>query len=75
LLERAFPHVERVDYQDELHVTDADALVDYVRSLAGAYGVPDEIMPAIHADVQRAIDERGAFVVSKRSGLFRCTVA
>lgn len=68
-LRSSFAGVRRVRFPDSLEVTDAAAVVDYVRST----GVADSRrLEQVRRSVQRRIDERGAYTVRKSSGLFLC---
>ena len=68
-LERFFGDVRFEHHDDALEVTDAAAVVAFVRSLAGAETGDFE---AIRAAVQAEIDRSGAFHVRKSGGLFTC---
>lgn len=62
-----FDRVERLDYADGLRVTDADAIVDYLRSGLIRPEVPvDELRARLAAH----IDREGAFDVTKSAGVF-----
>jgi SAM-dependent methyltransferase len=67
LLRASFGTVTRHMYRDELHITDADAAIDYVCS----YRRLDESrLAAARRHILATIAERGHFRVSKASGAF-----
>jgi len=70
----AFDHVETVPTSGTTFVTDADALADYVSSVADIY---PEITPSVVEECRRraqaAIDQHGAFEIEGRAGAFVCT--
>ncbi len=69
-LTRAFSEVTIVRYPDEAVATDADGLVEFIASSADAYGVSADALESIRAEVANTIRLRGAFVVSKDTGVF-----
>lgn len=72
-LERVFGRVERVDYVDSLAVTDADAVVRYVRSTAARPYLTGESIEALRRAVDAEIASHGAFRITKSTGLFTCS--
>jgi ubiquinone/menaquinone biosynthesis C-methylase UbiE len=71
-LAEVFHDVKRVDYEDSLEVTDADAVIAYLRSSTTLVDLPftDVLTTYVRDRIQAAIDERGAFHVTKASGMF-----
>lgn len=71
---RHFDHVTLHRYDDALAVTEAEPLIDYVRSLRGA---EDALTGEKLAEVARAIRRRlaadGALRITKDSGMFEAT--
>jgi SAM-dependent methyltransferase len=70
-LERVFPDVEIELFPDSLAVTEVEPFLRFVRSL-DTPGLTDGHLLKIRGEVERAIEERGAFHVTKSSGRFRC---
>ena len=64
--------VETEIFPDELRVTDADAVLAYIRSLGSWARLPSGTLAAIDAAVREAIDGEGAFVVDAPAVLFSC---
>jgi SAM-dependent methyltransferase len=73
VLRSSFPAVERHDWRGALDVTDAGAVVDYVASLRGFYGIDDAALDEVRRRVEAVIERDGVFVVSTASGAFRCS--
>ena len=73
-LRRWFPEVEMELFDDELHVTDAGAIMAYIDSTALHHRLDAADKERISAAVHREIDRRGAFVLDSRNVLFSCPV-
>ncbi|HEV2088369.1 MAG TPA: class I SAM-dependent methyltransferase [Cryptosporangiaceae bacterium] len=73
LLAGRFCDVRMERFADELRVTDAEAVVAYLRSTAGGDGLTDEQVTQIRAEVDAAIVREGAFRVTKDVALFVAT--
>ena len=71
-LERVFDQVERRDYVDSLAVTDADAIVRYVRSSSVRPAFTDDRIQTLRRAVDDEIASTGAFRITKSTGLFTC---
>lgn len=77
-LEPHFASVTLHRRSDVLNVTDEDAVVDYVASLADVAGVPAEALApdvaralaAVRDRVRAALDRHGAFTVRRSTGVF-----
>jgi SAM-dependent methyltransferase len=69
VLATSFDDVSMERYEDSLRVTDADAVVAYVRSMHEFWpgALPSD---ALRSHVQGAIDREGAFVIDKDPGMF-----
>jgi ubiquinone/menaquinone biosynthesis C-methylase UbiE len=67
-----FGEVETEIFPDELRVTDADAVLAYIRSLGSWARLPSGTLAAIDAAVREVIDGEGAFVVDAPAVLFSC---
>lgn len=63
-----FGDVELHRFQDALEVTEADAVVAYIRSVPGGATADTD---AIRSDVAAEIARLGSFAVRKETGLFR----
>jgi ubiquinone/menaquinone biosynthesis C-methylase UbiE len=70
LLLASFRQVETILYEDHLHVTDVQALMDYIASLWDAI-TPEQttIYSQIAQQVQAEIDQKGYFLIHKSQGI------
>lgn len=68
----SFPNVEVLRYPDALVVTEAGPLIDYVNSTStrSRASVSDEKIAALKNFFEKEIAERGAFHITKDSGVF-----
>lgn len=76
-LGQVFAQVERHDYEDGLHVTEAEPLVAYMLSQWAVQSVvePDEtIANRLRAVIQAKIDQHGAVDIQKVTGVFICSL-
>jgi ubiquinone/menaquinone biosynthesis C-methylase UbiE len=70
-----FPRIEMLRYDDELRVTDAQAVVDFILSAHNAQEILDEEKRrAMRGRVEERIEKEGVFRVTKEQGMFRATV-
>jgi SAM-dependent methyltransferase len=70
-LRDVFESVERDDYIDELHVTEADGLLRYIASFGpAAAAIVDARAREMRTAIERRIADRGAFYVVKSTGSF-----
>ena len=69
VLRTSFDDVSLERYEDQLRVTDADAVVGYVESMRSFWPGADSKQD-VRARVQAVIDRDGAFVIDKDPGLF-----
>jgi SAM-dependent methyltransferase len=65
-----FPKVEVLRYPDSLVVTEAAPLIDYINSTRARSRVSTEKLAALQLFFEKAIAERGAFHISKETGIF-----
>ena len=72
-LRARFDRVELVAYPDSAVVTDPEAVVAFIASSADAYGVGEQALNAIRAEVSERIARDGALTVTKTTGLFVCS--
>ena len=71
LLKSDFAHVQRVDFDDALKVTEAQPLVDYVLSMRGiSAAVTPELVEAFRQQIAAYIETDGVFHITKSTGLF-----
>ncbi len=68
LLHKAFTHVEVRRYEDALHVTEVEPLVEYVQSMA--YKLDKAEMSRFRAVVEAEIADKGYLFIAKAAGLF-----
>jgi ubiquinone/menaquinone biosynthesis C-methylase UbiE len=74
-LARWFPKVEMEPYEGQLRVTEADAILEYIRSTGAGRHLGADDLARIAAAVQDEIDRTGAFVLDTRSALFTSRAA
>jgi SAM-dependent methyltransferase len=66
-----FSHIERYDYPDELVITEAEALVDYILSMQSAIGaITGEQIERLRRLLENEIATHGAIRIRKSTGLF-----
>ncbi|MFN2544010.1 MAG: class I SAM-dependent methyltransferase [Actinomycetota bacterium] len=73
LLDRWFPAVDSQVFDEQLHVTEAEAVTEYLRSLPGSSGLRPEDVSAVGEAVREEIRRHGAFTVDAPSVLFTCS--
>ncbi len=66
-----FSSIEMIRYQDSLHVTDVELLMNYIKSMTKIKGVPSSDLPEIEAELKNILDEKGEIFIQKDSGLFK----
>jgi ubiquinone/menaquinone biosynthesis C-methylase UbiE len=73
-LRAAFAHVERHDFPSELHVTDPQAVIDYVESMKHFVSTSgnEQLVDDIRASVTEVIERDGLFRIQTRPGCFVC---
>lgn len=71
-LERWFVEVDRHDYQDDLEITEAEPLIEYVTSMSGKEQLTEAQLDRMYRTIMDTIARTGAFRVTKAAGLFRC---
>jgi SAM-dependent methyltransferase len=71
-LARFFGDVRRIDYEDNLEVTDAEAVIAYLRSTTTLNNLDftDAVITHVRDTINAAIVERGAFHITKATGMF-----
>lgn len=71
-LSQFFGKIMREDYESSLQITEAEPLVEYIRSLDTFGAQEEDGIGAIREEVQKQIDETGSYDISKLSCLFVC---
>ena len=67
-LQRVFAQVEMRRYEDALHVTEVQPLLDYVQSLA--YKLDEEELSRFRYVAEEEIERQGFLHIAKTAGLF-----
>lgn len=67
-----FSSITRHIYEDGLSVTEASPLVNYIRSFEGDERIGDAEAEELFSRITREIERKGAFRVTKSTGLFIC---
>jgi SAM-dependent methyltransferase len=70
MLGQHFTRVEWAEYEDVLLVSDAEAVVAYALSVIPAAAVDADRTESLRSDVERVIEEEGAFRIRKDTGIF-----
>jgi len=71
-LKSHFSSITQHIYEDALMVTEAAPLVDYIRSFGGNEKMGEEEAEELFALISEEIKDKGAFRVTKSTGLFIC---
>lgn len=69
-LHHVFADVSCERYDDDLRVTDAGVLVDYIRSCAPITGAEGDAIDAMRAEIDERIGREGCFAIRKEVGIF-----
>lgn len=69
-LEPFFSRVTVSRYPDDLHVTEVEPIIAYIRSSMHAAEVSEERLAKLQDDLERELKDRGKIFISKDSGLF-----
>lgn len=70
-LQEVFPRVELAHYSDSLRVTDADAMMAYIRSMSSAAGIQEDSFRSIGREIEETIQKHGEFLINKPAVLFK----
>lgn len=70
-LQEFFPRVELAHYSDSLRVTDADAMMAYIRSMSSAVDLQEDAFRTIGREIEEAIQKHGEFLINKPAVLFK----
>ncbi|RPI84113.1 MAG: class I SAM-dependent methyltransferase [Chloroflexi bacterium] len=71
-IKKVFRDVRILHYEDGLEITDADPLVNYIRSLSTMYGkeIYKESLSKMREEISEVINDKGAFFIRKSVGMF-----
>ena len=74
-LTQFFGNVKRIDYEDNLEITNSETVIAYLRSSTTLdnFSMTDAVIAHVCDTIDSAIAERGAFHVTKATGLFIAT--
>jgi ubiquinone/menaquinone biosynthesis C-methylase UbiE len=65
-----FPNITASRYEDTLHVTELEPLLDYFRSGVRAGELSDDEFAKLRSDLEKELKEKGKIFIHKDSGLF-----
>jgi len=65
-----FPNVTMSRYEDNLHVTEIEPMMAYVRSSLRAADLSEDELAKVCVDLEKDLKEKGKFFIRKDSGLF-----
>jgi len=65
-----FPNVTLARYKDNLHVTELEPLIAYIRSGIRVIELSEEELSKLQVDLEKELKEKGRVFISKDSGLF-----
>jgi ubiquinone/menaquinone biosynthesis C-methylase UbiE len=65
-----FPNVTLSRYEDNLHVTEIEPMMAYVRSSLRAADLSETELSKVHVDLENELKEKGRIFITKDSGLF-----
>jgi hypothetical protein len=66
----AFAHVECRKFDNDLHVTEVQPVLDYLESTQDATVLAPAVLKSIRQTVEASIAEQGAFRIRKSTGVF-----
>ena len=69
-LKAFFSEVTISHYEDNLHVTEIEPLIAYIRSVIRTSELSEEELTKVQFDLEEELKEKGEIFVSKDSGLF-----
>jgi len=65
-----FPNVTLSHYEDNLHVTEIEPMMAYVRSSLRAADLSEDELAKVRVDLENELKEKGKIFITKDSGLF-----
>jgi len=68
-----FPNVTMLRYDDNLHVTEIEPIMAYIRSGMRVTELSEEELAKVQEDLEKELEEKGRIFISKDSGLFEAT--
>lgn len=68
-----FPNVTLSRYEDNLHVTEIEPMMAYVRSSLRAADLSEDELAKVRVDLENELKEKGRIFITKDSGLFEAT--
>ena len=69
-LKQCFPKVTLARYEDSLHVTEVEPILNYIRSSIHVSEMPEKAIAEIRNELETVLKEKGFIFVRKDSGLF-----
>jgi ubiquinone/menaquinone biosynthesis C-methylase UbiE len=69
-LKRFFPNVSLSRYEDNLHVTELEPIMAYIRSGISFYDLKEDELEKLKQELQAELNQKGEIFISKDSGLF-----
>lgn len=69
-LKSFFPNLSRSRYEDNLHVTELEPLLAYMRSGISCYDLKEDQLEKLKQELQAELSQKGEIFISKDSGLF-----
>ncbi len=70
-IKKTFSQVEMTRYADKLEVTEAEPVINYIRSSIGAEDISEEELISVEKELAAHIQENGKVFITKDSGLFK----
>jgi ubiquinone/menaquinone biosynthesis C-methylase UbiE len=68
-----FPNVTLSRYEDNLHVTEIEPMMAYIRSSLRAADLSEDELAKVRVDLKNELKEKGRIFITKDSGLFEAT--
>ena len=68
-----FPNVTLLRYEDNLHVTEIEPMMAYIRSSLRAADLSEDELAKVRVDLKNELKEKGRIFITKDSGLFEAT--
>jgi ubiquinone/menaquinone biosynthesis C-methylase UbiE len=65
-----FPNVTLSRYEDNLHVTEIEPMMAYVRSSLRAADLSEDELAKVRVDLEKELNEKGRIFITKDSGMF-----
>ena len=69
-LQKVFSQVRKSQYIDNLHVTEIDPLIAYIRSSIGSTDLSEEKLGELKKELTAVLEKEGKILITKDSGLF-----